>query len=257
MRGILARVRAVRCNECSRPIRWWNHRVNLADGERYAHLACWNGHLFLNALVADEIKRLRSLSEETRRSQLVRDETPPAPIILQAAYIDSADNDAEPHSTDGVPGEQVELSEGPTPQTEDQDGPMYVAQPHSTGGVPGEQVELFEGPTPQTEDQDAPIYVDANKRSRNSSQNALPQHLRHFFSRSVFTLSFELKRLIQRRPPRPQSICILCGAIAFSDTSGFCTKCGGSFRPESVSGSTSSKTSHYATRPLRSYIRRK
>jgi hypothetical protein len=59
VRGMLARFRASSCDECSRPIRWWNRRVWLVNDEHCAHLQCWNGRLALKAyvqLVCDEIK---------------------------------------------------------------------------------------------------------------------------------------------------------------------------------------------------------
>lgn len=54
-RHVLARVRTDTCHNCSRAIHWWNRRVRL-DGERCAHLRCWKGELFLNALVAEHIR---------------------------------------------------------------------------------------------------------------------------------------------------------------------------------------------------------
>jgi hypothetical protein len=59
-RDVLARVRATPCDECSQPIRWWNRRVWVVNGQRCAHLRCWRGQLLLKAHVqfmAGEIGR--------------------------------------------------------------------------------------------------------------------------------------------------------------------------------------------------------
>ena len=56
---VLGRIRTTSCDECSRPIHWWNRRVWVVNGERCAHLQCWNGQLFLKAyvqLMAEEIR---------------------------------------------------------------------------------------------------------------------------------------------------------------------------------------------------------
>ncbi len=83
-RDLFARVITFRCDECLRPIRWWNRRVWLGDHERCAHLQCFNGRLFLRALVADEI----------RRSQLiVADFSPPTATRSQPIANGSADNE--------------------------------------------------------------------------------------------------------------------------------------------------------------------
>jgi len=59
VRGALARFKTNSCDECSRPIRWWNRRVWVVNRERCAHPQCWNAQLFLKAyvrLVSDEIR---------------------------------------------------------------------------------------------------------------------------------------------------------------------------------------------------------
>jgi hypothetical protein len=56
---VLARFRTNSCDECTRPIRWWNRRVWVVNDERCIHLQCWSGRLFLKAyvrLVSDEIR---------------------------------------------------------------------------------------------------------------------------------------------------------------------------------------------------------
>jgi cytoskeletal protein CcmA (bactofilin family) len=45
-RPMIARLRAVPCDECSQPIRSWNGRICLVDGEHWAHLQCWQRSLF-------------------------------------------------------------------------------------------------------------------------------------------------------------------------------------------------------------------
>jgi hypothetical protein len=57
--NVMAQFRATPCDQCSEPIRWWNRRVWLAEGERCAHPQCWNGQLFLKSYVqfmAEEIR---------------------------------------------------------------------------------------------------------------------------------------------------------------------------------------------------------
>jgi len=56
-RNVFARFSTIPCDDCLKPIRWWNRRIWLVDGERCAHLQCWNGQLLLKALVADQIRR--------------------------------------------------------------------------------------------------------------------------------------------------------------------------------------------------------
>ncbi len=59
-RDVLARLRTISCNECARPIRWWNRRVWMAGHERCAHRQCWNGQLFLKAyfqLMSEELRQ--------------------------------------------------------------------------------------------------------------------------------------------------------------------------------------------------------
>jgi hypothetical protein len=63
-RHLLARIRKDRCYDCLRPIRWWNRRVWLADGERWVHLQCWRDELFFKALVADQIRRAKVTADE-------------------------------------------------------------------------------------------------------------------------------------------------------------------------------------------------
>jgi len=60
-RAVLARLRTTSCDECARPIRWWNRRVWAVKRERCAHLQCWNGQQFLRAYV-------QLMSEEIRHS---------------------------------------------------------------------------------------------------------------------------------------------------------------------------------------------
>jgi hypothetical protein len=52
----LARFRGIRCNECLRLMHCWNRRVWSADGDCCAHLQCWEGQLFLKALVTNQIR---------------------------------------------------------------------------------------------------------------------------------------------------------------------------------------------------------
>jgi hypothetical protein len=63
-RGLLAGVATVRCNDCLRPIRWWNRRVKSGDSEDRIHLQCWKSRLFFNALVADHIRAVQGRIDE-------------------------------------------------------------------------------------------------------------------------------------------------------------------------------------------------
>jgi hypothetical protein len=56
----LARFKPILCDQCSQRVRAWHRRVWVANGERCAHLQCWNGLLFVNGyarLMAEEIRR--------------------------------------------------------------------------------------------------------------------------------------------------------------------------------------------------------
>jgi hypothetical protein len=56
----LARFKPIFCDQCSQRVRAWHRRVWVANGERCAHLQCWNGLLFVNGysrLMAEEIRR--------------------------------------------------------------------------------------------------------------------------------------------------------------------------------------------------------
>ena len=60
-RAVMARLRTTSCDECARPIRWWNRRIWAVDRERCTHLKCWNGQQFIRAYV-------QLMSEEIRHS---------------------------------------------------------------------------------------------------------------------------------------------------------------------------------------------
>src|SRR5262245_428211 len=84
-RVMLARTRAIFCNECLRPIRWWNRRVALDGSKRWLHQDCWNGQLFFKALVANEIRCAKLASGKIPDSQPVADEVKTLPILLSDA----------------------------------------------------------------------------------------------------------------------------------------------------------------------------
>ena len=99
-REVLARFRTIQCCECPQPIRWWGRRIWRADGERCAHLKCWQGLLFFKAFVADQI----------RCSQLAADES--------SALTRNGSTEHEPlelHAPGGAPPEPVER-QGPGAQ---------------------------------------------------------------------------------------------------------------------------------------------
>jgi len=64
-RTVMTRFRTTSCDECARPIRWWNRRVLAADRERCTHLQCWNGQQFIKSYV-------QLMSEEIRHSAQAR-----------------------------------------------------------------------------------------------------------------------------------------------------------------------------------------
>ena len=64
-RTVMARLRTISCDECARPIRWWNRRVWAVNRERCTHLQCWNGQQFIKAYV-------HLMSEEIRHSAQAR-----------------------------------------------------------------------------------------------------------------------------------------------------------------------------------------
>jgi len=189
-RDVLARVRTIPCDECLQPIRWWNRRIWLVDGERCAHLQCWKGQLFLKALVADEI----------RRSQLMADEIPRSPRRR-----------SQPSDNGSVDNELQEL--------------------HASARAPLGRVERLEAQLQQAQESAAKTCVDNNQRNGNLSLTELGQHLSHFLDRSSLFWNFGLDRLVPHHPPCPPRLCMLCGAVAFSGTSVFCTKCGASLSP--------------------------
>jgi hypothetical protein len=89
-RPMIARLRTVPCVECARPIRVWDARIWLIEGERWAHSQCWKRRLFFEGYMqstADEI-----------RGQIKRDEFPPArqPDFQRS---DDASSDAKSCST--------------------------------------------------------------------------------------------------------------------------------------------------------------
>ena len=77
VKDALARFKTITCCECCHRIRWWKHRVWLVEDERYAHVECFKGELFLKAFVAKEIRRSQPLAGEIRRPH----EVPPLGIF--------------------------------------------------------------------------------------------------------------------------------------------------------------------------------
>jgi hypothetical protein len=145
MRHVLARVRSVCCDECSRPIHWWNRRVWLVDGERCAHLRCFEGYLFLKALVEDEI----------RSAQLVVADQIQAP---SRSYSEPSDN--------GSANDELRNS----------DASVTAMR---------EPVERLEGQQQQTEEPTAKTRPDKNQRNGNSAlhERELGQSLWHLLGR--------------------------------------------------------------------------
>jgi len=68
-RPMIARLRTMTCDECSQPIRAWNGRIWLIDGERWAHSHCWKRRLFFE-------RYMQSMADEIR-AQTEADEFPP------------------------------------------------------------------------------------------------------------------------------------------------------------------------------------
>jgi cytoskeletal protein CcmA (bactofilin family) len=56
IRELVDRLATVQCNDCLRPIRWWNRRVWIADYQYWAHAQCWQGQLFFRGLIAHQIR---------------------------------------------------------------------------------------------------------------------------------------------------------------------------------------------------------
>lgn len=195
-RDLLARARPIVCHECLHPIRWWNRRIWLADGDRYAHLRCWKGHLFLKALVANEVRRSQLMADEMRDSQPMGDEVP---------------RPSRRRSQDGDNGSAI-------------NGLHQV----DSSGTPREAVERLEAQQQNAEGRAAKTRDDEHRLDGGLSLHELGQDLWHFLDRSSLFWNFGLKRIIPHRPPRPQRRCMFCGAVAFSGSSAFCTKCGSS-----------------------------
>jgi hypothetical protein len=68
---MIARLRTVPCDECSRPIRAWDGRIWLIEGERWAHSQCWKRRLFFE-------RYMESMADEIR-GQIKVNEFPPSP----------------------------------------------------------------------------------------------------------------------------------------------------------------------------------
>ena len=66
----------------------------------------------------------------------------------------------------------------------------------------------------------AKAYVDKSQPNGDSSVSQLGQGLWHFLGRSA-----------PHPTPRRPRLCVLCGAVEFSEKSVFCSKCGTSLRP--------------------------
>jgi hypothetical protein len=82
-----------------------------------------------------------------------------------------------------------------------------------------ERVEPLEAQRQQAEELAARTHVVKNQRNGNSPVRELGHRLWHFLGRPV-----------RHRPPLPPHLCMLCGKVAFSAMSVFCTKCGAPFR---------------------------
>jgi hypothetical protein len=185
-RNWFGRARPILCCECSHPIRWWNRRIWLVEPERCAHPLCWNGHLFLKALVADE----------RRRSQLIADEIACSPR-RPFQHPDNGPAESDLH------------------------------QVHALVNPLREKVERLKAPLRQGEERGEETPHQKHRHYGDLSPH-LGQDERHFMDRSFLFRNFGLSRLVPRRAPRPPCRCMLCGTIAFSRTSAFCTKCGAS-----------------------------
>jgi hypothetical protein len=164
---LVARVITVRCNECLRPIRWWNRRVWLVANERCAHLHCFNGQLFLRALVADEI----------RRSQVIAGDFPPSTVTRSEPIANaSADNELR-----------------------NPDSPIITLE------EPVEQLEL-DAQQRQIDELSTKAPVDANQPRDNPSLRELGQDLWHFLGRLAPLLG-RLAPHRPPRPPRFCMLC--------------------------------------------------
>jgi hypothetical protein len=207
-RYVQARARGIQCDECLRPIRWWNRRVSLDSGEGWAHLRCWNSLLFLKALVADEIRWAQLATGEIRPTEIppdevehpqtVAEENPSSPILLSDAIEERVASD-EPLQADAAQS------------------------------VEGLQTQL------NSEDTQDKIHADRNERSPDSSPYPLGQHLRRFLWGGSSFRNFGSDRRVPSSPPLPPRLCSRCGAFALRATSMFCTKCGGPLRSGAVS----------------------
>jgi hypothetical protein len=123
---VFARLRTVRCDECLRPIRCWNRRVWLGD-ECCSHLQCFEGQLFLRALVAGEI----------RRWQLIASDVPLDPRGSQPSDIDSTENNLRnPVPSTTTLSEPIELLEAAAQQREEVPKPHVVENQSSGNSCP-------------------------------------------------------------------------------------------------------------------------
>jgi hypothetical protein len=111
--------------------------------------------------------------------------------------------------------ENSALSRNHSPENELQERPTCAAQ--------REQVEQPIILLKSADELVAKADDDETQRDSNSFLRKSGESPRHFLSRLV----------PHRSPPRPPRLCMLCGAVEFSEKSMFCSKCGTSLRTSS------------------------
>jgi len=127
--AVLARLRTTSCDECARPIRWWNRRVWAINREHCSHLQCWNGQLFLKTYV-------QVMSEEIRHSAPTR-----------SRPIDNDSDDAQLHelrASARALRERVERLEAQLQQAEEVATKMRVnmARKNSKQSIPSSRISI-------------------------------------------------------------------------------------------------------------------
>jgi len=99
---MIARFRAVQWFECSQPIRSWNGRICLVDGEHWVHLQCWQLGLFLQ-------RTLQFLVGEIG-DQTTEDKFPsPQPVLSGTPPIHELRSSNAPTTAPREPVEQLDV----------------------------------------------------------------------------------------------------------------------------------------------------
>jgi hypothetical protein len=97
---------------------------------------------------------------------------------------------------------------------------------HASAGAPRERVQQLEAQLRQAGGLASKTRIDKNQRNSGSLLHQLAEPLWHLLDRSSLFWNSGVVRPVPHRPPLPPRLCMVCGEVAFSAMSVFCTKCG-------------------------------